>query len=92
MASSKQMEEETAAREPTDVNRGVVKEETVRVETTYVTDNLGRLTEFAECEEKPGVLGSMMKAVTGTLEHAKEVVVGKPHHEIQVQRLAVKTS
>ncbi|TQD95910.1 hypothetical protein C1H46_018488 [Malus baccata] len=37
------MEEETTAREPTNVNRGVVKEETVRVETTYVTDNLGRL-------------------------------------------------
>ncbi|KAM1022764.1 hypothetical protein ACFX13_044376 [Malus domestica] len=42
MASSNQMEEETAAHEPTDVNRGVVKEETVRVEITYVTDNLGR--------------------------------------------------
>ncbi|KAM1013701.1 hypothetical protein FF1_043597 [Malus domestica] len=66
MASSKQMEEETAAREPTDVNRGVVKEETVRVETTYVTDNLGRLTEFAECEEKPGVLGLLNTSSTSS--------------------------
>ncbi|KAM1079889.1 hypothetical protein ACFX2B_014403 [Malus domestica] len=78
------MEDETAANaaarlaahEPTD-------EETVRVETTYVTDDLGRPIEFAECEEKPGVLESMIKAVTGTLEHAKEVVVGKPHEESQ---------
>ncbi|KAM1160941.1 hypothetical protein FF1_000092 [Malus domestica] len=30
MASSKQMEDETTAHEPTDVNRGVVKEETVQ--------------------------------------------------------------
>ncbi|RDX69589.1 hypothetical protein CR513_51272, partial [Mucuna pruriens] len=30
-------------------------------------------------ENKPGVIRSMLRAVTGTYDHAKEAVVGKPH-------------
>lgn len=37
-------------------------------------------------EERPGVIGSVLKAVTGTLENAKEAVVGKSHEAAETAR------
>ncbi|PQQ09078.1 embryonic protein DC-8 [Prunus yedoensis var. nudiflora] len=96
MASRQAKEEraEAAARpaadELRDVNKGRVYEE--KTETTYTpTDELGRPAEQVH-EEKPGVIGSVLKTVTGKLEQAKDAVVGKSHYESHVEEKAKETT
>ncbi|KAJ1418887.1 Late embryogenesis abundant protein [Sesbania bispinosa] len=42
-------------------------------------------------QQKPGVIGSMLKAVQGTYEHAKEAVVGKGQETGEVRDTSVET-
>lgn len=67
------------------------KEERAEGAARYAADELKDVRERRELEEerdrmvhvkdsneeRPGVIGSLLKSVQGTLEHAKEAVVGK---------------
>ncbi|KAL6201709.1 hypothetical protein ACLB2K_025421 [Fragaria x ananassa] len=45
-----------------------------------------RESSHVQQEAKPGVIGSVFRAVTGTLEHAKDAVVGKSHDDSDAAR------
>ncbi|GLT93462.1 hypothetical protein SLE2022_112540 [Rubroshorea leprosula] len=84
MASREAKEEraEAAARLASEELRDVNREREYGGTTVYKEQMDAHLQQ----EEIPGVIGSALRAVQGTYEHAKQAVVGKSHDTVDATR------